>query len=256
MRKIDHILHFRADISSFLVHLTRSIAGVRSGKEALLSILREKKLICGSTQVSDARFGRYTLDMTDEDRKLFFSAICFTETPLNEIHCLLEIAYRQIDLEPYGLVFLKERLQDCGISPVLYLNNEQGDKDPVIRSLCSLIDTQPEPAAKFLPLLAVFGQKLTAPGALPSSDPKVDFRWEGEWRLPSVNGSLQFDLQDVFIGLCPHDEIDEFEAILPPLKFVDPTRNMKWYATKLIEARQRLDIKFLYSFQTWVILFR
>ncbi len=48
---------------------------------------------------------------------------------------------------------------------------------------------------------------------------------------------------DVFIGLCPDAEIARFEQALPGIGFIDPTRNMKWYATKLIQARQRCDIK-------------
>jgi hypothetical protein len=51
----------------------------------------------------------------------------------------------------------------------------------------------------------------------------------------------------VFVGLCPHDEIPFFDSLFPPVGFIDPTRNMKWYATKLIAARQRLDLKY------WVV---
>jgi hypothetical protein len=61
--------------------------------------------------------------------------------------------------------------------------------------------------------------------------------------LPSALGPLEFSNEDVFIGLCPNDEIEEFENLFQPIGFIDPTRNMKWYATKLIEARQRLDLK-------------
>ena len=45
--------------------------------------------------------------------KDYFSAVCFTETPLNEIYSLLEISRRRVNLKPYGLVFLKEKLQEC-----------------------------------------------------------------------------------------------------------------------------------------------
>jgi hypothetical protein len=46
------------------------------------------------------------------------------------------------------------------------------------------------------------------------------------------------------MGLCPHDEIRKFERLWAPIEFIDPTRNMKWYAEKLIRARQRLDLKY------------
>jgi hypothetical protein len=72
----------------------------------------------------------------------------------------------------------------------------------------------------------------------------VDFRWEREWRYPYVEGPLTFSAEDVFVGLCSHDEIDIFEGLFPDVEFIDPTRNTKWYATKLVAARQRLDIGF------------
>ncbi|MCJ7457595.1 MAG: hypothetical protein MUP17_01220 [candidate division Zixibacteria bacterium] len=244
MRNIDHILHFRSDISPFLVHLTRTMQDGNSAKEALSSILETKSLICGQTIVSDARFGMYTGDMSEEQKHRLFSAICFTETPLSEVHCLLEIAYRNITLEPYGLVFLKERLASRGVAPVLYLNNETEDKDQVFYALCSLKGNHLNEAEQLLPLIAVFGKKIKAPGASVRPQGRVDFRWEREWRYPFVKAPFVFTAEDVFVGLCPHDCIDEFEALFNPVGFIDPTRNMKWYATKLIQARQRLDIKF------------
>lgn len=48
----------------------------------------------------------------------------------------------------------------------------------------------------------------------------------------------------LWAGLCPDDEISDFEELFPEVGFVDPRRNMKWDAKKLIEARQRLDLKF------------
>ena len=246
MRDINDVLYFRADISPFLVHMTRSreAEDALPAHDALETILQQRQLICGPTLVSDARFGMYTRDLEPDQKQRFFSAICFTETPLSEVHCLLEIAYRGVDLAPYGLVFLKEPLATLGVSPVLYLNNENADKDSILRALCSLIDEHPCEAAQILPLVSVFGQKIQPPGAPTRPAGRVDFRWEREWRYPYVNGPLQFTETQVFIGLCPHEEISDFETLFPPVGFIDPRRSMKWYATKLIEARQRLDIKF------------
>lgn len=56
--------------------------------------------------------------------------------------------------------------------------------------------------------------------------------------------ALSFSDSDVFIGLCPHDSIPDFESAFPPVQFIDPMRNMKYYSTKLVAARQRLDLKF------------
>lgn len=250
-RDIDDILHFRSDISPFLVHLTRPGLHVeprdegRTAGENLKRILKDGAVQPGvfADQVSDARFGYYTRDMDEDDKRRFFGAVCFTETPLNEVHCLLEIRGRSIDLSPYGLLFLKDSLAEAGVSPVFYMNNKARQADPVIRGLCRLIDRDPDTAEAVLPLIAVFGMQVTARGA-EERDAEIDFRWEREWRYPASCGPLRFDDNMVFVGLCPHDEIDEFEALAPEgVEFIDPRRNMKWYATKLIRARQRLRMK-------------
>jgi hypothetical protein len=95
-----------------------------------------------------------------------------------------------------------------------------------------------------LPLIAVFGRKILPPRAQSVPEGRVDFRWEREWRYPYIEGAFAFDTDDVFIGLCPHDEIEYFKDLWPEIDFIDPRRNIKWYATQLIEARQRLDLKF------------
>jgi hypothetical protein len=257
-RSIDDILLFREDISPFLVHLTRDMLDdnnkvKESAKTTLKKIISKKRLEIGNPRVSDARFGLSwnkllkgygwkDCILSEEEMVSFFSAICFTETPINEIHCLLEISRRQVQLKPYGLVFLKERLQKQGVSPVLYLNNEKDDKDKVFQAICSLIRAYPREAAEFLPLIAVFGNRITAPNA-DKQHGHVDFRWEREWRLPASQSPLSFDADDVFIGLCPHTEIEEMESLFPSVGFIDPTRNMKWYASKLIDSRKRCELK-------------
>lgn len=244
MRNIKQILLFREDISPFLVHLTRDEGISATCEEALTNIISEKALRALSYKVSDARFGMNTLPMTDDNKKKYFGAICFTETPINEIHCLLDIGGRTVHLRPYGLVFIKENLQKKGISPVFYINNENEDKNEVIQTLCSLIDSNSSVAAEILPLVAVFGRKIRPLGAEEFASEEYDFRWEREWRYPFSRGALNFSHEDVFIGLCPHDKISDFEAKFENVEFIDPMRNMKYYADKLIRARHRLDLKF------------
>jgi hypothetical protein len=132
---------------------------------------------------------------------------------------------------------MKNRLRKKGVSPVLYLNNEEKDKKNVVEALCQLIVIAPESGEQILPLISTFGKKLLDP----TKD--IDFLWEREWRYPSAKGDLQFDENDVFVGICPDDEIRQFEILFPKVKFVDCKRNMKWYVKKLIEARKRLEVK-------------
>jgi hypothetical protein len=243
MRDIADVLHFREDISPFVVHLTRA-QGDFSARENLQSIIRDRAFRPGDAEVSDVRFGGNTLPMTAEQRRRFFGGVCFTETPLSGAHCLLEIRDRAVNLEPYGLVLMKDALRARGVAPVMYLNNERGDADQVVRALFGLIDSNPGAAERLLPLITVFGLKLWPPGAAHRPAGRVDFLWEREWRYPAFQGAFEFTSADTFCGLCPHEEIDVFEAAFAPVRFIDPRRTMKWYAQSLIASRQRLDIRY------------
>jgi hypothetical protein len=236
MRDISDILLFRGDISPFLAHLTRTHDGI-DAPTRLNSILSQRQLLPGPNPVSDTRFGSYAYyEMFPDERQRFFGAVCFTETPVSEVHCLLEISGRAVDLEPYGLLFEKDRLKKRGVAPVVYLNNETGDVRPLLATLFRLKDV-PEVAQRLLPLISTFGQKVCAGG-------QMDFTWEREWRYPAGLGPLTFSFDDVFCGLCPHEQIADFELRYWPLKFIDPLRNMKWYARSLVESRQRLKLKY------------
>jgi len=239
-RDVDKVLLFRGDISPFLVHLTRDTDN--DARTNLENILNTQQLEYKNNSFSDARFG-YPQERIETVGHRFFSAVSFTETPINEIHNLLEIANRQVELRPYGLVFLKDKLKIKGVSPVLYLNNFNADKITLVKALCSLIDTAPDRAEQILPYISVFGKKLLPIKGTRVHD-DIDFTWEREWRFSSRTHSFDFNYDDVFVGLCPHNEIDDFEASFPPLLFIDPIRNMKWYAEKLVDARQKSNLKY------------
>lgn len=246
-RLIDDILIFRSDISPFLVHLTRDVENnglTRKAEDNLVNILQNMQLLPGE-YLLDAKNGwpKYW-ELPGQEQLEFFNAICFTETPLNEIHCLLEIIGRQMNLKPFGIVFVvKDRLKSKNISPVFCVNNWQGNNSDIFHELCKISNT--DVAKKILPLISVFGKKVIQPGySQPMDDKDVDFYWEREWRRPRIFGHFNFVEEDVFIGLCPHEQIGFFENKFSWLKFVDPTRNMKWYADKLIDAKKRCDLKY------------
>lgn len=241
-RDIDDVLAFRGDLSPFLVHLTKSDGG-RSASEILRAIIETRELVAGPSEVSDAKFGGYNLHLSGEERRAFFSAVCFSETPLDETHCLLEVRGRAINLEPYGFVFMKSRLETLGVAPVLYLNNMAARMNPVAQSLFEIDRVNPAAARLLLPLVSVSGTKLVPPGHHVPPPGNVDWRWEREWRLPACLSPMRFATEDVFVGLCPHEEITILEQSFPGVGFVDPRRNMKWYATKLIAGRQRINLR-------------
>ena len=91
-------------------------------------------------------------------------------------------------------------------------------------------------------MLSFFGEKLEPVGGTKPDDRPKDFVWEREWRCPYINGLLSFSENDVCMGLCPHEEIPEFEGRFSGVEFVDPQRNMESYAAKLDSARDRLQL--------------
>lgn len=245
MRQIDKVLLFRQDISPFLVHLTKKTIyaeKIKNPKDNLINILRNKSLDPGDCLL-DAKNGHSDHRQLDKEKRLdLFNAICFTETPINEIHCLLDISNRMTDLTEYGIVFVKDKLKLKNVSPVLYINNWDGDNDDIFYELCKIEDKNV--AKKLLPLIAVIGKKVKQQGYDTRLDGEVDFIWEREWRRPRIYGKLNFLEKDAFVGLCPHEEIDFFEGEFNWLKFIDPKRNMKWYADRLIESRKRCGLEY------------
>jgi len=243
LRYVENVLLFRNDISPFLSHLTKDI-GDKSAKSNLESILLTSELHYGINKVSDARFGLPREDITEEIAKNFFSAVCFTETPLNEIHNLIDINHSQVNLQPYGLVFIKDKLMKSNVSPVLYINNSDKKKIKLVEQLCLMIGKEPEQARKILPYISVFGYKLLPIVGTGGKHEKIDFKWEREWRYASENYSFQFDFSDVFMGMCEHQHIDYFETLTNnEILFFDPRRNIKWYADKLVKARKDKKIR-------------
>lgn len=253
-RNIEDILQFRSDLSPFLIHLTRSrVEGdffqerTVSATKILEKIIAERKLEWKDDGfLSAAKYGISERDYNSVDKK-FFGATCFTETPLNEVHCLLDIPGRQVNLDPFGLVFLKKKLTPKGVAPAIYLNNTKGDKDQIVRALCALIKSNAVVAKEVLPLITFFGKKLIRPGEAEESTPvgEMDFYWEREWRLPSCKSPLCFDETDVFLGLCQHEEIGKFEGLFDSVRFIDPRRPVKWYASKIIAAQEeKANFKF------------
>ena len=240
MRNISDVLLFRNDISPFLVHLTRDYEG-KDAEDNLVSILKSMKLKYGSDPISVAWY-RYPWSLNDAKTRIFFKAISFTETPLDEISNLLSIENRAVDFSACGLVFLKEECALKGVSPVIYINNLKGDKDKLVEMLCRMTESHPLTAAQILPFVSFFGEKLK-PWKKPRRYGQMDFTWEREWRFAHYSLDFKFDRSDLFIGLCPHNRIGEFEGRFPWLGFVDPRRRLSLYADKLQTAQRRTGIE-------------
>lgn len=119
--KIAEILARRTDLSTFLVHLTRTFRG-RSGKDRL------KSIILGGSIAAISPFGHAYKKMVQAKLDTVNQqCACFTETPLEHVSLLtLPIEGRQIQFEPYGIVISKKQGRRYGVNPVWYLDITPG----------------------------------------------------------------------------------------------------------------------------------
>lgn len=208
-------------------------------------IIGQNKLKSGNNPISVASYAINRSGISQDQQKKFLNSICFTEAPLPEIHCFFDIGARTMNFEPYGLVFFKDKLKRQGVSPVFYLNNYQDDKSTILQQFCDCITTNTAAAEQILPLLGIMGKMIMPRGGTRPHDEDISFDWEREWRYPYAKGDLSIKHEDTFIGLCPHNEINEFEehfedVFNQKVIFIDPMRNIRYYSDKINrEIRRR-----------------
>ena len=207
-------LNNKQDYSQFLVHLTKddlfALPGgenqVIPAREVLNRILDEQKLKAFN------HFFPYSPNLILQNTSTIkkFNVVCFTETPIHQINILLDKAIKKnFKPEPYGLVFTKEYIRKKGGNPVFYVTKKiahplwQYLYEPYVEGKAQA----PDDICKLLALVTVCQER-------------NDFHWEREWR---VIGDLEFDLKDIYCGLCPEDEISHFTDKYSSVKFISPT---------------------------------
>ena len=193
---ISHALKGRDDISQFVVHLTRDDREhfTKGGQIALKNfakILLEKRI--GAFR-AHCHFNPQ-LTKLDEAIQAKFHVACFTETPLNMLHLLVQdIPGRSIRLEPYGVCFKKRFLVEKGAQQAVYINSYGGNswlKKAAMKLFrrCTEGGILEEPEWRLLPFLN-------------SMSEKYDFSWEREWR---VLGDFEFKHSDIVCVVIPND---------------------------------------------------
>lgn len=195
---LQQALARRNDLSTFIVHLTRS-QGPMSSQERLRKILEDGKLEAGrplGQAVSRIGAG---VNARESQR-----VVCFTETPLEYLYLLCEtIAGRQVQLEPYGLAFTKRLARGRGVNPVWYVDITPGHSW-LTNPLNNLIDNATASGAYEASNVARLTPFIEQMGTIPFGTRK-EFWWEREWRHVG-----DFSLPSHVIGLCPEAEIDDF----------------------------------------------
>jgi len=182
----------RSDFSRFLVHLTRKTNGIEAD-ENLISILRQRKLEARNYHCLFAPKLKKR-DLTQVLRNAF-KTVCFTETPLDQIHKMTSESYpRRIKLRPYGLVFSRKTLIEKGVNPAIYVN---GEGTTLKKYLLSEFDRHFEDvqALRTLKQKEDYYKEIVHYYSLINiMQEKHDFTWEREWRH---NGDFQFEYIDI-----------------------------------------------------------
>lgn len=234
------VLSLREDLSPYLVHLTRNgplkvnaqddtahDSTERKerwveldAKQNLISILNSKNLEARSPfsyfkfKVPIQRSNGSVANSNSLVKRQWLHSVCFTETPLNQVFVQCQpIPGRKLHFQPYGLAFYETAVRRCGGNPVFYFESNSR-----IRSNLDelAVSTDCEKWKATLPLFEAFGRPLFQS----TNMSEIDFRWEREWRIV---GNFAFTFSDVAYGLCPEDEITEFEEFCGgQMRFIDP----------------------------------
>lgn len=217
---LKKIIARRADLSTFIVHLTRaeSLAG---GRNNLRNIIVENTVEARTPYGSAIRLLE-GCGLGGEEFIFCQKVVCFTETPLEYLHLFLD--ERQDDnagnhFMPHGIAIPKLLARRQGVNPVWYLDMTPGH-DWLTANLNNLIQEVLTPddfvnsdIAKLAPFIEQMGTW--------NDDDRKEFWWEREWRHLG-----DFTLPLNIIGICPENEIEEFETFASQhdktVKFIDP----------------------------------
>jgi hypothetical protein len=231
-KPIAELLHRRSDLSTFLVHLTRTIDAANP-RSNLLSILAHQTLEARSVLGMG-----HALAQQDEAFAQTQRVVCSTETPLEHVWMMCEeIENRALQFAPYGLALTKTWARRKGVNPVWYVDITVGHSwlTRPINELLELAargratrwdaeaqDAQPLPAAQSQAArLAPFVEQMGNP-----SGTRKEFWWEREWRHV---GDLFFQWWDIVTVFAPEADHDQFQADLAAAKAaLGHSVNMEW----------------------------
>lgn len=134
---IGQVLHRRADLSTFLVHLTRTNddGGPLDNLRAMLTAGRiEARNAMGWAAGRTIELGAVASASQ--------AAVCFSEAPLDQLYSLAaDIKGRRFKLEPYGLVFTKMVARRKGANPIWYVDMTPSGREWLIsQALNALLD--------------------------------------------------------------------------------------------------------------------
>lgn len=230
---LGEILNRRSDLSTFLVHLTRDSEGA-SARQNLCSIIEGRCLEARSI------FGHLRKRLEESGTSIDSQkCVCFTETPLEFAHMLVaEIENRRFRFEPYGIAITKRVGRKRGINPIWYIDITPGH-DWLTKSFDDLATRfieggfKDSSLAKLFPLLDQMG---TGTAKKTGEKYRKEFWWEREWRIAG-----DFALPETVIGLCPDEEIPDFEKRMNDAALKGRCIDPRWSLEKIIARLAGFD---------------
>jgi hypothetical protein len=250
MPSIEELLHRRTDLSTFLVHLTRTGDDGVTARDHLLSILVDCELRRGQPMglaaglAAQHRFDQPTF--CDSQR-----VVCFTETPLEHTWMMCsDIDNRQMRFEPYGLSFTKTWARVVGVNPVLYVDITPTGRDWLTNPINNIVNAAAAAGQfghdifRITPFVETMGRLGEAEGRRPK-----EFSWEREWRSADID--LTFLPARIVAVLVPEEDHQAFAADLAArlqldpalyagLRYLDPRWGLERMIAALAGAREEL----------------
>lgn len=213
----------KRDFSPFLVHLTKDAV---HGGQSVDAIVILRKILDERTLKAAHYYCLFQSDLNKPENAHLhdkFKVVCFTETPIDLIDVLLiEIEERYLFRpKPYGLVFKKDFIRQHEGGPVFYTT------PPLYDGLWQLFMHAKETGFSFAENKAL--------ALVNKCDEDIDFHWEREWRIV---GDLEFTLSDVYCGLCPEEQIKDFETKYRDVTFIDPSWDINQILDRLVEKQK------------------
>lgn len=195
MPSIGQVLNRRGDLSTFLVHLTKTIEE-RSALTNLESILDEGRL----RAVRGMGWGIREMLITGYDSQ---KVVCFSEAPLQEINGLLDIEGRQVNLEPYGIAFTKMTARKKGANPVWYVDTRADHEGQIAEALDALLKRANAGKAPFTDFAVSRIFPFIEEMGVSKAGNRKEFWWEREWRHV---GDFEFTPEEVVLVLAPEKD--------------------------------------------------
>jgi hypothetical protein len=228
MTDIRDVVSQRTDLSTFLVHLTRSGDG-EDAKSRLMSIIGATTPPTPALIRARSPFGfaKDAFAVGSPEWQLQ-RCVCFTETPLEYIKLLVgPIEGRAVPVEPYGVAITKKQGRRRGVNPVWYVDQTTGRDWHQSNAINALIDVAKQSGVFIGTPIAAIAPFAEPMGTWPTG--RKEFWWEREWRYVG-----DFMLNMPYLLLCPEKHMPDFKNATETFAYRPAMVDPAWSLERII----------------------